>query len=79
MPARKYPDALLVSPERLRLSRSAIFTEEGTLPMKHDIIVLALLINAMALLVLAAAIVAVNEDARPTGSPEPTFTERTNQ
>ena len=48
--------------------------------MKHDIIVLALLINAMAILVLAAAIVAVNENATPPGSPGPTFTERrTNQ
>ena len=45
--------------------------------MKHDILVLALLINAMAILVLAATIVAVNENA--TGSPGPTFTERTNQ
>ena len=46
--------------------------------MKHDIIVLALLINAMAILVLAAAIVAVNEDATLPDSPVPTLTERTN-
>ena len=46
--------------------------------MKHDIIVLALLINAMAILVLAAAIVASDQDTGPTGSPGPILTERTN-
>ena len=41
----------------------------GHQPMKHDILVLALLINAVAILVVAAAILAANGDAAPDGRP----------